>query len=117
MINRTKKVIKKGAGNRRTVCLYHKSINLYRFIRLILGMSITDLEICRRWRTDAKNLHEFKTGQYPVPRIERLEQLARALKVNKHLVFHVACGTSAVKVFKLIKKNDLPGQIKLLFGK
>ena len=111
MINRTKKVIKKGAGNRRTVCLYPKSINLYRFIRLVLGPGVRDAELARRWRTYSKNVHEFKTGRYPVPHIERLEQLARVLKVNKHIVFNVACGTSADKVFKLIKKNDLPGLI------
>ena len=117
MINRIKKVIKKGAGNRRTVCLHPKSINLYRFIRLILGTGITDVEIGRRWRMNDKNFHEFKVGRYPVQRIERLEKLAPVLGVNKHLIFQVACGTSADKVFKLIKKNDLPGQIKLLFGK
>ena len=100
-----------------SVCLHPKSINLYRFIRLILGPDIKDADITRQWGMDSKNFSEFKNGKTPVPRLERLEQLARVLKVNKHLVFQVAGGASADKVFNLIRKNDLPGQMKLLFGK
>ena len=99
----------------RLACLYPKSINLYIFICLIFGPDIRDNEIARRWKMDTKNFSEFKKGRYPVPRLKRLEQLARMLGVKKHLVFEVAVGTSAKRVFGLIKKNNLPGQIKLLF--
>lgn len=39
------------------------------------------------------------------------------LGVNKHLVFEVAGGMPAGKVFNLIKNRDRKGQIKLIFGK
>lgn len=90
------------------------SLNLYKFIRLVLGTDIPDSHIAERWDMDVKNFHEFKTGVYPVPRLSKLEELAKVLGVNKHLVFQAAGGTSAHKVFDLIKKNDLSGQIKLL---
>ncbi|MFH0888368.1 MAG: PAS domain S-box protein [Planctomycetota bacterium] len=90
------------------------SLNLYKFIRLVLGPDIPDSHIAERWDMDVKNFHEFKTGVYPVPRLSKLEELAKVLGVNKHLVFQAASGTSAQKVFDLIKRNDLSGQIKLL---
>lgn len=99
---------------RKSHCPYPKSVNLYRFIRLILGKDITDTEITRRWKMDQKNFFCFKTGKYRAPRLERLEQLAKMLKINKHLVFEVAGGAPAVQVFRLIKENNLKGQIKLL---
>jgi hypothetical protein len=108
-------LIKKRVRNRLASCSYPKSVNLYRFIRLIIGPDIPNRQIAKRWGIDEKNFHEFRVGRYPVPRLERLETLARVLGVNKHLVFQVAGGASADKVFRLIKKNDLPGQMKLLF--
>ncbi|MEK7448874.1 MAG: hypothetical protein AAB019_05250, partial [Planctomycetota bacterium] len=85
--------------NRKTKqCLFPRSVNLYRFIRLILGPDVRDSEIARRWKMDIKNFHQFSVGRYPVPRLERLEQLAKMLKINKHLVFEVAGGASAQKV-------------------
>jgi len=50
-----------------------------------------------------------------VPRL-RLIILAQMLGVNKHLVFEVAGGAPAGRIFKLIKNNDLKGQVKLIFG-
>jgi PAS domain S-box-containing protein len=94
--------------------IYPRSVNLYIFIRLILGNDITDKRIAMRWKMDGKNFHEFKTGVYPVPRLEKLEELANVLGINKHLVFQVAGGTSPEKVYDLIAKNDLRGQVKLL---
>ena len=95
-------------------CLFPRSANLYRFIRLMLGPAVSDRQIARRWRMDQKNFSYFRDGKTPVPRLERLEQLARVLGINKHLVFEVACGASAKMVFNLIRKNDRPGQIRLL---
>ena len=109
-------VIKKKALKCRQQYAFPKSVNLYKFIRLILGDKISNREIAHRWGIDEKNFYEFKVGRTPVPRLERLEQLARVLGINKHFVFEAALGASAVKVFKLIKKNDLLGQIKLVFG-
>ncbi len=91
-----------------------KALNLYRFIRLILGEDISDYRIAARWHMDGKNFHEFKIGTYPVPRIERLKDLARILEVNHHLVFEVALGASAHKVYKLVKGQDREGQLELL---
>lgn len=101
-------------NTRRPASFCRNSINLYRFIRLILGPDIADRQIARRWHLDGKNFSEFKAGRLPIPRLTRLEDLALILGVNKHLVFQVAGGTSARKVFDLIKKNDLLGQIRLL---
>jgi len=115
--------------------LHPRSVNLYKFIRLVLGAKISNREIASRWGMDEKNFHEFRMGRTPVPRIERLETLARMLGVhpahkagekcgdsnsgvmcgvNKHLVFEVALGASANKVFRLIRKNDLPACRALL---
>ena len=109
-------VIKKKALKCRQQYAFPKSVNLYKFIRLILGDKISNREIAHRWGIDEKNFYEFKVGRTPVPRLERLTALARVLGVNKHLVFEVAGGASAQKVFNLIRKDDLPGQIKLLSG-
>ena len=100
--------------NRPDPCPHPKTVNLYRFIRLVLGPDISSRQIARRWKMDEKNFYEFRVGRYPVPRLERLEKLARMLGLNKYLVFQVAGGASADKVYNLIKKNNLPGQIKLL---
>jgi len=100
--------------NCRSPYLHPRSVNLYRFVRFILGPDTRDRDISSRWGIDPKNFSEFKNGKTPVPRLEKLTGLAHLLGINKHLVFQVACGASADKVFKLIKKNNLPGQIKLL---
>lgn len=96
---------------------FPKSVNLYKFIRLILGSDMPDIAIAERWRINQKNFHQFKIGKYPVPRLERLERLAAVLSVNKHLVFQVASGTPAQRVFGLIQKNDFRGQVRLLSRK
>lgn len=49
---------------------YPDAINLYRFIRLVLGNKISDLQIARGWKMHEKNFHEMKLGKYPVPRIK-----------------------------------------------
>jgi PAS domain S-box-containing protein len=90
------------------------SSNLYTFVRLVLGPYVSDRQIAQRWEMDEKNFHDFKTDKYPVLKMTRLESLAVILGINKHLVFQVAGGTPARKVFELIKKNDSWGQIRLL---
>ena len=96
---------------------YPNAVNLYRFIRLILGREISSRQIALQWKMDEKNFHEMRVGRYPVPRIKRLIDLAKMLGVNKHLVYEVAEGRPAGKIFRLIKNRDLKGQIKLIFGK
>lgn len=105
---------KRKAGRNIRKLLHPKSLNLYKFIRLILGPDIPNRQIAQRWKIDEKNFHEFRVGRYPVPRIGKLDDLASILGVNKHLVFQVASGTPAQKVFNLIRRNDLAGQIRLL---
>jgi len=102
-------VMKRNSRKRNLWAVYPhpRAVNLYEFIRLILGDDISNREIARRWKMDEKNFHEFRVGRYPVPRIEKLVALASVLGVDKHLVFEVACGASARKVFNLIRKNDL----------
>jgi hypothetical protein len=110
-------MMKKKTRNRPGRCLHPDAVNLYRFIRLVVGPDVTKKQIAKRWDMDAKNFHGVCFGYYPPPKIKRLVSLAKALGVNRHLVFEVACGVPADKVFNLIKKNDLKGQIKLIFGK
>ncbi|MBI5778601.1 MAG: PAS domain S-box protein [Planctomycetes bacterium] len=81
--------------------------NLYRFIRLILGDKITDTTIAKRWGMDCKNFSELKNMHYPVPRIERLVSLAKILDVDDHLVYEVAKGTPAERIYYLIKELRL----------
>jgi hypothetical protein len=76
--------------------------NLYRFIRLILGPDIPDNAIGKRWQMDIKNFSDFKYGKYPVPRFERLVTLAKVLGVDDHLVYEVAKGTPAERVYRMI---------------
>ena len=87
--------------------------NLYQFIRLVLGNKISDRQIARAWEMDEKNLYEFKIGRYPVPRIERLVSLARVLRINEHLVFEVAKGNPAQRVYNIIKNLRLAGKESL----
>lgn len=108
-------VMKKKARKHLNTCPYPESVNLYEFIRLILGDKISDRQIARRWKMNGNNFSQFKNGKSPVPRLERLEKLARMLGINKHLVFEAAGGASARKVFNLIRTNDLLGQAKLVF--
>lgn len=81
--------------------------NLYRFIRLVLGESVTDCSIAHQWDMDIKNFSDFKFGKYPVPRVERLVQLADILKVDNHLVFEVAKGVPAQRIYHLINELNL----------
>jgi len=95
---------------------FPKSLNLYRFIRLIVGEDIADRRIAMAWHMDGKNFHEFRYGVYPVPRLEKLIELEKVLNVNRHLIFEVGSGVPAKKVFDLIRKKDLAGQKRLIFG-
>lgn len=87
--------------------------NLYQFIRLILGEKIYDIQIAKRWKMDNKNFYDFKTGKYPLPRVERLVTLAQILKIDDHLVYEVAKGAPAQRIYYLIEKAHLKGAGKL----
>ncbi|MBI3014446.1 MAG: PAS domain S-box protein [Candidatus Tectomicrobia bacterium] len=86
--------------------IHDNSLQLYRFIRLVLGEEISDNQIARLWHMDVKNFNDFKKGRLPVPRIERLEALAEVLGVPKSLVFEVAGGGDAEKALALARSND-----------
>lgn len=85
---------------------YENSLQLYRFIRLVLGEEISDNHIARLWHMDVKNFNELKKGRLPVPRIERLEALAQVLGVAKSLVFEVAGGGEAERALALARGSD-----------
>jgi hypothetical protein len=91
-----------------------KAINLYKFIKMLLG-PIPDSHITQRWHMDVKNFHEFKNGRLPVPALWRLKALAAVLGINRHLVYEVAEGRPAGMVFNLIKSKNKSKIIKL-FG-
>jgi hypothetical protein len=93
--------------------LQKRSIDLYKFIRLILGNDVPDCHIARKWKMNDKNFHEFKTGVYPVPKIERLISLARVLRVNEHVVFAVAAGMPPQRAYNIVETKKLLGKCKL----
>jgi PAS domain S-box-containing protein len=96
--------------------LHPKAINLYKFIRLILGTQIPDSHIARLWHMDTKNFYNLKNGRYPIPGLPRLKQLALILKIDKYWVFEVADGNPARYVFSLLKQPNLKSQLRLLGG-
>ena len=85
---------------------HDNSLQLYRFIRLVLGEEVSDNQIARLWHMDVKNFNEFKKGRLPVPRIERLEALAEVLGVEKSLVFEIASGGDPERALALARSND-----------
>src|SRR3989337_2265404 len=85
---------------------HDNSLQLYRFIRLVLGEEVSDNQIARLWHMDVKNFNEFKKGRLPVPRIERLEALAGVLGVEKSLVFEIASGGDPERALALARSND-----------
>ncbi|MBI5778742.1 MAG: PAS domain-containing protein [Planctomycetes bacterium] len=96
--------------------VFKDSINLYRFIRLVLGTEVSDRQIARRWKMDEKNFHEFKTGKYPVPRLPKLVELAKVLGLSTHIICRVSNGAPAQKVHRLIKAGDSNELVKFLFN-
>jgi PAS domain S-box-containing protein len=96
--------------------IFKDSLNLYKFIRLMLGKDISDRQIAHRWKMDEKNFHEFKEGNYPVPRLPKLVELAKALGLSTHIICRVSNGAPAQKVHRLIKTNNYSGLVKFLFN-
>lgn len=88
--------------------------NLYKFIRIVMGENIPDRIIAIKWRMDNKNFYDFKIGRYPTPRVERLILLAKVLEVPEQLVFEVASGTPAQKVYDFIQNRPLFNKWKII---
>ena len=88
--------------SKRTAAKPQQLSNLYRFIRLVVGDSVPDNAIALKWDMNNKNFSEFKYGRYPVPKFERLVSLAKVLNVDDHLVYEVAKGNPAERVFQFI---------------
>lgn len=86
--------------------------NLYRFIRLVLGPEPSDREIARRWGIDEKNLRELKRGVRVVPKLGRLEELARALGIHRYYVLEVAAGVPAEKVHEALRRRELDAELQ-----
>lgn len=72
--------------------------NLYRFIRVRMGVELSDRELARRWGMEWKSFSALKHGQRQVPRIDELERLAAILGVEPAAVFEVARGVDAAEV-------------------
>lgn len=98
--------------SKRTAAKPQQLSNLYRFIRLVVGDSIPDNAIAVQWNMNNKNFSEFKYGRYPVPRFERLVSLAKVLGVDDHLIYEVAKGKPAERIYRLI--NTPAGRKKLV---
>jgi len=84
-------------------------ISLYRFIRLVLGDSLSDREIARRWGMPWKSFARLKSGMRQMPSIDQLKRLAEVLNVESHFVYQVAEGAKAEEIFHLVEtKKDAP---------
>ena len=88
--------------------------NLYSFIRLRLGLTISDREIARRWPMEWKSFNGLKHGKRQVPRIADLEGLARLLGIDAAIVFEVARGTPAGQAHQLLEARELDALVRLL---
>lgn len=98
-------------GSPKTACQ-----NIYTFIRLRMGKEISDREIARQWGMDWKSFSALKHGRRMVPRLNELENLARALSVDPAFVFEIARGVSAKKVHVLLENKDHDSLAKLLMA-
>lgn len=67
------------------------------------GKKITHNQIAKKLCLDQKDCFRLRHGVAPIPRIERLVSFAKILKVDRHLIFDVACGMPAKKAYRLIK--------------
>lgn len=90
------------------------SSNLYKFIRLVMGEDVPDRIIALKWRMDDKNFYDFRVGRYPTPSLARLITLAKVLGIPEQLVFEVASGTHAQKVYDFIQNRQSFNKWKLL---
>src|SRR6185436_497360 len=88
--------------------------NLYRFIRAILGKSLSDNAIARRWEMDPGMFNDLKHGRVGVPRLDRLAKLATILGVNEHYVFAAGSGVPAQKVVQLLRRPDISAAVGAL---
>jgi PAS domain-containing protein len=92
------------------------AINLYELIRAILGETVSDNEIARRWKIDARVFNDLKHGRIAVPRLSRLKELAEVLNINEHFVYAAAAGVKLPKLMTLIRRQDVSAAVGLLVG-
>jgi len=90
--------------------------NLYTFIRLRLGYTLSDREIARRWPMEWKSFNGLKHGKRQVPRIADLDALGRLLNIDAAFVFEVARGVPAEQVHQLLESRDLNAAVQMLIG-
>jgi hypothetical protein len=98
--------------SKRTAAKPQQLSNLYRFVRLVLGRNVSDSAIAKKWKMDGKNFSDFKHAKYPMVRINRLVTLAQLLGVDDHLVYEVAKGNPAERMYRIITTES--GRAKLI---
>ncbi|NHN39179.1 PAS domain-containing protein [Pseudomaricurvus alcaniphilus] len=76
--------------------------NIYRFIRLQLGDTLSDREVARQWGMDWSGFAKLKSGARRLPRIEELDALATLLEVPSAVVFEVAMGVPAAEAHETL---------------
>lgn len=92
------------------------SKNLYELIRATLGLDVSDNEIARRWKIDARVFNDLKHGRIAVPRIERLRDLAEVIGINEHYVYAAGAGVPTSKIMTLVRQKDVSAAVGLLVG-
>jgi PAS domain S-box-containing protein len=95
---------------------YWRARGLYEFIRAVLGDKVSDNEIARRWRIDARVFNDLKYGRIAVPRIERLRSLAPVLGVNEHFLYAIAAGAPWRRILAAARRGDMDRALTALAG-
>ena len=92
---------------------YPRARGLYGFTRAILGDSISDNEIARRWKIDPRVFNDLKHGRVAVPKIERLRDLAVVLGVNEHFVYAIAGGAPWRHILRAAKRDPEVREVRV----
>ncbi len=95
---------------------YERSKNVYDFIRLLIGDSISDRAIARRWGIPWRSFLLLKKGERLPPRISDLSKLADLLGVDPIFVFEAARGTAATMLQTLLERRDQDLVLETLFS-
>lgn len=95
---------------------YWRARAVYSFIRGVLGERVSDNEIARRWKLDARVFNDLKFGRVAVPRIDRLRDLAPVLGINEHFIYAVAAGAPWRRILAAARRGEADRALEVLAG-
>ncbi len=93
----------------------YRCVELYRFIRMMIGEEVSDREIARRLGMGWRSFYNLKTGQRHLPSMEALEDIAAVLKVERRLLNElVSGGATPEEIHAIAAKQEGAGGEKLV---